>query len=77
MPVRQMPVKNPADLIYTGSPRSNAIVGPVSKNGYPAKINEVQSVEREDDEALLETGFWKKPPRTQRQKREEVATDAS
>ena len=75
MPVRQFPVKDPVPLVYTGSQRANAIEGPVSGNGYPAKIDEVQSVEREDVEALLATGFWKRPPR--KSKKAEVKDNAS
>ena len=64
--VNQRPVKDGAKLIYTGAQRANAFPGPVSGNGYPAHDKE-QLVEKEDVEALLATGFWKKPPRKQKQ----------
>ena len=57
----QGPVKDPIFLIYIGGPRAQAIAGPVSGNGYPAR-NEEQSVERVDVDGLLATGLWQRPP---------------
>ena len=62
---RQRPVENGKTLIYKGPTRSQAIVGPVSGNGYPTH-NKPQPVERQDVEALLTTGLWSKPPRKKR-----------
>lgn len=58
----QRPVEDPVGLIYTGGQRANAIVGPVTGNGYPAKIGEEQPVERGDVDELLATGLWARPP---------------
>jgi hypothetical protein len=66
----QRPVQDGVLLIYTGAQRSNAILGPVSGNGYPAIIGEPQPVEQKDVEALLATGQWKRPPRKRKLEKE-------
>lgn len=68
----QYPVKDPVDLIYNGPSRANAIVGPVTNNGYPAKIGEVQGVERLDVDGLLATGLWSEPPKAPRPKKKVI-----